>query len=171
MNHQNVGTNSPPRNQGNIPSKTTYSTIKVQRRSWTNNIRETPCIHSFNDKYYFRPSTFTFDSKPFFENIIYLDSVSLTTMGRGQFEESGRFVFKMLEEENAQVGCSIQYLISIFCWNTYNLYYSGWRPERAHDSHDGRPHDYQPSCLLLRHLLPLLHHVDECLMAGRLANS
>ena len=42
----------------------------------------------------------------------YIANVSLTTMGRGQFELSGRYaVRKMLEEENAQVSSSIEYLI------------------------------------------------------------
>ena len=106
------GPKFPPRNQGNIPPTTTYSTIKAQRRSWTNNIRETPCIHSFTDKYSFGPSTFTFDSNFFLESIIYLNSVSLTTMGRGQFELSGRYaVRKMFEEENAEVVISIEHLV------------------------------------------------------------
>ena len=45
-------------------------------------------------------------------------------MGRGQFELSGRYaVRKMFEEENAQVGSSIEYLISIF-FEIHTIYFT-----------------------------------------------
>ena len=46
----------------------------------------------------------------------------MTTMGRGQIELSGRYaVRKMFEEENAQVGSSIEYLYKHFFLLKYIL--------------------------------------------------
>ena len=105
-----------------------------------------------------------------------MDSVSSTAMGRGQFELSGGYaVRKMFEEENAQVSSSIEYLTSIFLWNTY--FYIAQVEGR------NEPTTCKMVGLTIVSLLVfffaiyfiletrLLHHLGECLMAGRLANS
>ena len=94
-------------------------------------------------------------------------------MGRGQFELSGRYaVRKMLEEENAQVGSSMEYLISIFV-AIHTIYIT--QVEGRNEPTTCKMVGLTILSLLvfflaIWHLLPLLH-LDEYLMAGPLANS
>ena len=115
MNHQNVGTNSAP----NFPPKT-KGTFLQRRHILQSKLSEDLGLTIFGRHLVFTPLLTNILLVPplsllipnFFENIIYLGSVPLATMGRGQFELSGRYaVRKMFEEENAKVGCSIEYLI------------------------------------------------------------
>ena len=105
VNHQNVGTNSAP----NFPPET-KGTFLQRRHILQSKLSEDLGLTIFGRHLVFTPLLTNILLVPplsllipiFFENIIYLDSVSLTTMGRGQFELSGRYaVRKMFEEENA----------------------------------------------------------------------
>ena len=127
VNHQNVGTYSAP----NFPPET-KGTFLQRRHILQSKLSEDLGLTIFGRHLVFTPLLtnilflslhFHFWFQTFFENIINLDSVSLPTMGRKQFELSRRYaVRKMFEEENAQVSSSIEYLIYVFFLLKYILF-------------------------------------------------
>ena len=162
VNHQNVGTNSAP----NFPPET-KGTFLQRRHILQSKLSEDLGLTIFG-----RHLVFT----PLLTNILLVPPLSLLIpiffrgyhiFGQCILDNHGertiRIEWTLCRSQDVRRGerqgrqfNRVSY-ISIFLWNTYFLWYSGWRPERAHDLQDGRPHDCRPSSLLLRHLL---NHLD-----------